>query len=221
MVGLFTGAEVSEAAGGERGWEGVAQRRQEGRKSGGRRWGGLVCNSCTVPDHETCTQGPPGDNNSLPLRAKVWEGGRDDYLVHLAEAKCHLAWGTVLVRGEWRGSCECRGGGKAWQLACPSAACLPPVGVRVHSPCSSPPPSPTPAAPLLPSGIIANLLVCLAVWLANSARDAMGKIAGIYLPIMTFTAIGLEHCIANMCECRRRCCCRRRQRQRRSAPPAH
>ena len=42
------------------------------------------------------------------------------------------------------------------------------------------------------------MLVCLAVWLANSSRDAAGKILGIYLPIMAFTAIGLEHCIANM-----------------------
>ena len=50
----------------------------------------------------------------------------------------------------------------------------------------------------LPTGILANMLVCLAVWLANSSRDAAGKILGIYLPIMAFTAIGLEHCIANM-----------------------
>ncbi|KAL4440267.1 hypothetical protein ABPG75_003268 [Micractinium tetrahymenae] len=47
-------------------------------------------------------------------------------------------------------------------------------------------------------GILGNMLVCLAVWLANSSRDATGKIVGIYLPIMSFTAIGLEHCIANM-----------------------
>ena len=32
--------------------------------------------------------------------------------------------------------------------------------------------------------------VCLAVWLANAARDASGKILGIYLPIMSFTSIG-------------------------------
>ncbi len=50
----------------------------------------------------------------------------------------------------------------------------------------------------MPAGVLANMLVCLAVWLATAARDAGGKIAGIYLPIMSFTAIGLEHCIANM-----------------------
>ena len=42
------------------------------------------------------------------------------------------------------------------------------------------------------------MLVCLAVWLATAARDAGGKIVGIYLPIMSFTSIGLEHSIANM-----------------------
>lgn len=46
--------------------------------------------------------------------------------------------------------------------------------------------------------MIANLLVCLAVWLANCSRDFTGKVVGIYLPIMSFTAIGLEHSIANM-----------------------
>lgn len=32
--------------------------------------------------------------------ARVWPG-RDHYLTHLAEAKCSLEWGTVVVRGEW------------------------------------------------------------------------------------------------------------------------
>lgn len=41
--------------------------------------------------------------------ARVWPG-RDHYLTHLAEAKCSLGWGTVVVRGEsgrgWgRGEC--------------------------------------------------------------------------------------------------------------------
>ena len=31
-----------------------------------------------------------------------------------------------------------------------------------------------------------------------SAKDTMGKIAGIWWPVMTFVAIGYEHCIANM-----------------------
>ena len=34
--------------------------------------------------------------------ARVWPG-RDHYLTHLAEAKCALGWGTVVVRGERAG----------------------------------------------------------------------------------------------------------------------
>ncbi|MEG0948093.1 MAG: formate/nitrite transporter family protein [Bacteroidales bacterium] len=47
-------------------------------------------------------------------------------------------------------------------------------------------------------GVGANWLVCLAMWLGMSAKDTMGKIAGIWWPVMTFVAIGYEHCIANM-----------------------
>ena len=47
-------------------------------------------------------------------------------------------------------------------------------------------------------GIGANWLVCLAMWLGMSAKDTMGKIAGIWWPVMTFVAIGYEHCIVNM-----------------------
>ncbi len=43
-----------------------------------------------------------------------------------------------------------------------------------------------------------NLLVCLAVILALSAKDTAGKILAIYFPIMAFVASGFEHCIANM-----------------------
>jgi len=47
-------------------------------------------------------------------------------------------------------------------------------------------------------GIGCNWLVCLAVWIAISAKDITGKIFGIYFPIMAFVASGFEHCIANM-----------------------
>ena len=48
------------------------------------------------------------------------------------------------------------------------------------------------------SGIGANWLVCLAVWLAYAAKDAAGKILGIWFPIMAFVAIGFQHVVANM-----------------------
>ncbi len=48
------------------------------------------------------------------------------------------------------------------------------------------------------SGIGANWLVCLAVWLAYAAKDTTGKIIGIWFPIMAFVAIGFQHVVANM-----------------------
>jgi formate transporter len=47
-------------------------------------------------------------------------------------------------------------------------------------------------------GIGANLLVCLAVWMATAAKDVGGKVVVIWLPIMTFVTLGWEHSIANM-----------------------
>lgn len=50
----------------------------------------------------------------------------------------------------------------------------------------------------LARGIGANLLVCIAAWQAYSAGDTLGKMAGIWLPVMGFVALGMEHSIANM-----------------------
>ncbi len=50
----------------------------------------------------------------------------------------------------------------------------------------------------LARGILCNWLVCLAVWMAVSARDVVGKIFAIFFPIMAFVASGFEHSIANM-----------------------
>ncbi|TGD23454.1 formate/nitrite transporter family protein [Companilactobacillus suantsaicola] len=47
------------------------------------------------------------------------------------------------------------------------------------------------------SGIGCNWLVGLAVWLSFGAKDAAGKIMGIWFPIMIFVAIGFQHSIAN------------------------
>jgi formate/nitrite transporter FocA (FNT family) len=41
-------------------------------------------------------------------------------------------------------------------------------------------------------------LVCLAVWLCQSARSTTDKILAIIWPIGGFVALGFEHCIANM-----------------------
>lgn len=47
-------------------------------------------------------------------------------------------------------------------------------------------------------GVVANLLVCLAVWMCFSARTTMGKVMVIVPPIAAFVAGGFEHSIANM-----------------------
>ena len=48
------------------------------------------------------------------------------------------------------------------------------------------------------SGILCNIFVCGAVLLANSAKNAAGKVWGIFFPIMIFVVSGYEHCVANM-----------------------
>jgi formate/nitrite transporter len=55
-------------------------------------------------------------------------------------------------------------------------------------------------APLqaLALGILCNGLVCLAVWLAFSARTAIDRVAVIVAPIAAFVAAGFEHSVANM-----------------------
>jgi len=47
-------------------------------------------------------------------------------------------------------------------------------------------------------GALCNALVCLAVWLAYSARTTIGRIIAIIFPIIAFVAAGFEHCVANM-----------------------
>jgi formate transporter len=52
--------------------------------------------------------------------------------------------------------------------------------------------------PAMISAILANVLVCLAVWLCHSARTTTDKILAIVPPIAAFVAAGFEHSIANM-----------------------
>jgi len=47
-------------------------------------------------------------------------------------------------------------------------------------------------------GILCNMLVCLAVIMCIASRTVVGKIFGIYFPIMAFVASGYEHSVANM-----------------------
>lgn len=55
-----------------------------------------------------------------------------------------------------------------------------------------------PWSTVLIRGIGANWCVCLAVWLALSGHTLLEKMAGCWLPVMAFVALGYEHCVANM-----------------------
>ncbi len=47
-------------------------------------------------------------------------------------------------------------------------------------------------------GILCNVLVCLAVWLAIGARTLGDKVLAVLFPISAFVAAGFEHSVANM-----------------------
>lgn len=46
--------------------------------------------------------------------------------------------------------------------------------------------------------ILCNFLVCIAVWISFAAKDVVGKIVGLFFPIMMFVLCGFEHSVANM-----------------------
>ena len=47
-------------------------------------------------------------------------------------------------------------------------------------------------------GILCNVLVCLAVWLALGARTTSDKVLAILFPVSAFVVAGFEHSVANM-----------------------
>lgn len=47
------------------------------------------------------------------------------------------------------------------------------------------------------SGIGCNWFVGLALWLNYGAKEASGKLLGIWFPVMTFVALGFQHSVAN------------------------
>ncbi len=47
-------------------------------------------------------------------------------------------------------------------------------------------------------GILCNVLVCMAVWMAFAGRSVVDKTVAIVFPISAFVAAGFEHSVANM-----------------------
>jgi formate transporter len=48
------------------------------------------------------------------------------------------------------------------------------------------------------SGILCNVLVCMAVWMTLAGRSVVDKAVAVLLPIAAFVAAGFEHSVANM-----------------------
>lgn len=55
-----------------------------------------------------------------------------------------------------------------------------------------------PVAALFWKGVLCNILVCLAVWMALAGRSVTDKFIAIVAPVSAFVAAGFEHSIANM-----------------------
>jgi len=47
-------------------------------------------------------------------------------------------------------------------------------------------------------GILCNMMVCLAIWMAFACKGVTDKVIVMLLPISMFVASGFEHCIANL-----------------------
>ncbi len=50
----------------------------------------------------------------------------------------------------------------------------------------------------LVSGILCNILVCIAVLIAGAVEEIFTKLLAVFFPIMAFVTSGFEHCVANM-----------------------
>jgi formate transporter len=48
------------------------------------------------------------------------------------------------------------------------------------------------------SGVLCNVLVCMAVWLSQAGHSVTDKVLGVVFPIAAFVAAGFEHSIANV-----------------------
>lgn len=47
-------------------------------------------------------------------------------------------------------------------------------------------------------GVLCNVLVCMAVWMAMAGRSVADKAVAVFFPVTAFVAAGFEHSIANM-----------------------
>mgnify|MGYP003344158004 FL=1 len=97
------------------------------------------------------------------------------YLANFAGA-AGLA-GLVSLSGGWHLAGDAVG---RTALGIASAKCLLPMGEAFFK------------------GVLCNVLVCLAVWIAMAGRSVTDKVLAVILPVTAFVACGYEHSVANM-----------------------
>jgi formate transporter len=103
---------------------------------------------------------------------------RNWLLVYVGNVVGALSVVAMVFLGDWWAQAEHGVGATALTIAAGKAAL--PFGV------------------VLVRGILANALVCLAVWLASAGRTVIDKVVAIVFPITAFVAAGFEHSVANM-----------------------
>ena len=55
-----------------------------------------------------------------------------------------------------------------------------------------------PAGKAFFSGVLCNVLVCMAVWMSLAGRSVVDKAVAVFFPISAFVAAGFEHSVSNM-----------------------
>ena len=108
----------------------------------------------------------------------VWRLMRNWGLVYLGNLLGALSIAIMVWLAEWWQQSDGAVGGTALSIAATKTAL--PFGV------------------VLVRGVLANALVCLAVWLATGGRTVTDKVIAIVFPISAFVAAGFEHSVANM-----------------------
>ncbi len=114
----------------------------------------------------------------LSGEARVREMARDLGMVYLG----NFLGAVLLAAGlSFSGQFDCSSGGLAvYTVKLAAAKCA------------------LPFFSALTSGFFCNILVCLGVLMALSAKDTAGRLMGAYIPVAFFVMCGFEHSIANM-----------------------
>jgi formate transporter len=108
----------------------------------------------------------------------IWRLLRNWAIVYVGNLVGALSIVVMLSYADWWRQADGALGGTALSIAVAKASL--PFGVVVFR------------------GVLANALVCLAVWLASAGRTVSDKILAITFPITAFVAAGFEHSVANM-----------------------